>query len=132
MKIKENRYDLLIKEIKDDIFRVTRDILEHIEIIYKEEKIEVAEFNEFAVVIANLTIYLCQEVDKLSEVEEEVVNMVKTFYDPAVEQKAIEKVAINMLKKGKNIEDIIEATELTYERILELKSKHISLWGRVS
>ena len=99
--------------------------MEHIEIIYKDEKIEVAEFNEFAVVIANLTIYLCQEIDKLSEVEEVVTNMVKTFYDPEVEKRgekrAIEKVAINMLKKGKSIQDIIEATELTYEKILELK-----------
>ena len=123
-------YDLLIKEIKNDIFRVTKEILEHIEIIYKDEKIEVAEFNEFAVVIANLTIYLCQEIDKLSEVEEVVTNMVKTFYDPEVEKRgekrAIEKVAINMLKKGKSIQDIIEATELTYEKILELKGKYIN------
>ena len=37
---------------------------------------------------------------------------------------SIEKVAINMLKKGKSIDDIIEATELPYERIVELKSKY--------
>ena len=56
------RYPVMIKEIRDDILKVTREILEYIEIIYKEKKIEDTEFNEFGVIIANLTAYLSQEV----------------------------------------------------------------------
>ncbi|HEY5561584.1 MAG TPA: hypothetical protein VIK72_07465 [Clostridiaceae bacterium] len=89
-KIKESgkktpKYDLLINGIKDDIFKVTKEILEHINIIYKERTIEVSEYNEFGVVITNLILYLCQEVDKLSHVDEEVRDMIKTLYDPKVE-----------------------------------------------
>ena len=97
-----HKYDLLIKEIKGDILKVTKEILEHIEVVYKEKRIEAAEFNEFGVVISNLTLYLCQEVDKLSYVDEEVNDMIKTFYDPEVEKRGI--------KIGKR-EDIFELLE---------------------
>lgn len=34
-----------------------------------------------------------------------------------------EKTALNMIKKGKSIEEIIEITELSYEKIIELNNK---------
>jgi hypothetical protein len=91
MKEENPKYSLLIKEIRDDILKVTKEILEHIEIIYKENKIDTSEYNEFAVVIGNLTLYLCQEVEKLESIKEEVSNLFKTFYDPEVEKRGILK-----------------------------------------
>ncbi|MCY6485487.1 Rpn family recombination-promoting nuclease/putative transposase [Clostridium aestuarii] len=38
-------------------------------------------------------------------------------------EKGIEKIAVNMLKRGDSIEDIIEITELSYERIVDIKNK---------
>ena len=80
----------------------------------------------------NLFEYLNTKYGEDEKLNEEVRNMTKTLYDPAVEQrgiekgiqKGIEKVVINMLKKGKSIEDIIEVTELPFEKILELKGKY--------
>jgi hypothetical protein len=118
-------YDVLITEVKDDILRVSKEILEHIEIVYKENKIDDSEFNEFGVVIANLTQYLCQEIDKLDHVKEEVGEMIKTFYDPKVEQRGIEKgiklTAENMLKDGEPIDKIKRYTGLNEEVINDLK-----------
>ena len=102
--------NLLIKEIKDDILRVTREILEHIQVIYKEEKIGGSEYNEFCVVINNLTLYLCQEVDKLSEVEMEVSVMVKTFYDPTIDQNATLRT-----KRGDILELLEEVGSISVE-----------------
>ena len=65
LKEENPKYSLLIKEIRDDILKVSKEILEHIDIIYTENKIDTCEYNEFALVIANLTLYLCQEVENL-------------------------------------------------------------------
>jgi DNA-binding ferritin-like protein len=87
MKEDNPKYSVLIKEIRDDILKVIKEILEHIELIYSEQKIDSSEYNEFGVVISNLTMYLFQEVDRLEDIEEEVNIMVKTFYDPKVEER---------------------------------------------
>lgn len=39
-------------------------------------------------------------------------------------EKGMEKIAVNMIRKGKNIEEIMELTELSYEKITELKGKY--------
>jgi hypothetical protein len=84
--------------------------LEHIEVIYIERKVETTEFNEFGVVIANLTLYLCQEVDNLSHVDEEVNDMIKTFYDPEVEKRGI-LIGEGIGKLSTKREDILELLE---------------------
>ena len=100
------------------------------------------DFHKILLAVANIFEYLNTKYGDDEKLNEEVRNMTKTLYDPAVEQrgieigmekgiekgieKGVEKTAINMLKKGKPIEDIIDATELPYERILELKSKYKS------
>jgi hypothetical protein len=81
------RFGVLIKEIRDDILKVTTEILEHINLIYNEKKIDASEYNEFGVVISNLTMYLFQEIHRLESIEEEVNTLVKTFYDPEVEKR---------------------------------------------
>lgn len=38
-------------------------------------------------------------------------------------EEGIEKIAVNMIRKGKNIEEIMELTELSYEKIMQIKDK---------
>ena len=106
MKEDNPKYSVLIKEIRDDILKVSKEILEHIDIIYKENKIETSEYNDFCVVIGNLTLYLCQEVDKLNSIKEEVNTLFKTFYDPEVEKRG---ELIGMLKNQREV--ILELLE---------------------
>ena len=106
MKEDNPKYSVLIKEIRDDILKVSKEILEHIDIIYKENKIETSEYNDFCVVIGNLTLYLCQEVDKLNSIKEEVNTLFKTFYDPEVEK---QRELIGMLKNQREV--ILELLE---------------------
>jgi hypothetical protein len=109
MKEENPKYSILIKGIRDDILKVTNEILEHIEIIYNENKIDTSEYNEFGVIIANLTMYLCEEIGKLQNIEEEVSILVKTFYDPKVEERGIEIGEASGEKKGilKNQKELI-------------------------
>jgi hypothetical protein len=136
-KMKEDnpKYSILIKEIRDDILKVSKEILEHIEVIYKESKIDTAEYNDFAVVIGNLTLYLCQEVAKLDSIKEEVGTLFKTFYDPEVEkrgelrgelrgeQRGMDKTikATKMLIAGEDDIKIQQETGLTAEQIDKIK-----------
>ncbi len=46
------------------------------------------------------------------------------YYTEKGIEKGIEKIAVNMMKKGKSIEEIMELTELSYEKIIELKVKY--------
>lgn len=127
------KYALLIKEIRDDILKITKEILEHIEIIYTENKIDTSEYNEFAVIIANLTTYLCQEVDKLDSIEEEVSNLVKTFYDPEVEKRGIlnnqREVILEFLEDVGIISDDIKNL-VQKENNIEILKKWLKLAAR--
>jgi DNA repair exonuclease SbcCD ATPase subunit len=119
------KYSMLLKEIKNDILKVSKEILEHIDIINNENKITTSEYNEFAVVIANLTMYLCQEVDKLESVEEEVTTLVKTFYDPEVEKRGEARGILR--SKREDILDLLDDIGTTSEDIKNLVQKEEDL-----
>ena len=119
------RHHLLIKDIRDDILKVTRDILEHIDVIYKDKKIDDSEYNEFGVVIANLTVYLCQEIDKLSDVNEEVTEMVKTFYDPKVAERSDQNATLRT--KREDILELLGYVGTISEEVKELVEKESNL-----
>jgi hypothetical protein len=124
MKEENPRYSILIKEIRDDILKVSKEILEHIDVIYTENKISDSEYNEFAVVIANLTMYLCQEVDKLEDVEEAVSKMVKTFYDPKIVLKTKREDILELLDDVGNISEDIKNLVQKEENLDMLKKWH--------
>lgn len=126
---KSPKYEILIREAKNDILNITKEVSEYIEILYEEGKIEDTEYNEYGVVIANLSLYVCREIDKLSSIDKEVADLIKTLYDPKVEQKGIEKgfekairlTAENMIKDGDSNEKIKRCTGLDDSVIAELR-----------
>lgn len=129
-KIKIELGNPLIHKIHDDIIKLTGEVLIYIKRVYDEGFIDIAEFNEFNVIMENLISYMNKELNEVfSEIEEEVEQMVKTFYDPEVEKRGIEKgiekgkleIAKNLLNMNMSIEDIINATGLTAEEVLKLK-----------
>jgi uncharacterized coiled-coil DUF342 family protein len=115
------RFGVLIKEIRDDILKVIKEILEHIEVIYNENKIDAAEYNEFGVVISNLAMYLFQEIHRLEEIEEEVNTMVKTFYDPKVEARGVLKT------KREDVLELLDEIGIISEDIKALVQKETDL-----
>lgn len=84
--------------------------------------------------IQNLVEYLNRNYFNDEKIEEEVITMTKTLYDPEVERKGIEKgekkkaveIALEMLKDEEPIEKIIKYSKLKEEEILELKGKNSS------
>lgn len=85
-------------------------------------------------IIENLNSYFAQMYGKFGNIEEEIVNMVKSFYDPKVEEKGIEKG----IEKGKEIgmeQGAKKGNELLIKQLVkkfgnlseELKSKIMSL-----
>ena len=53
-----------------------------------------------------------------------VLNMaVDEIREKHLERKGIIKVAVNMIKKGKSIEEIMDITELSYDTVVELKEE---------
>ena len=118
----------MIQKIHDDIIKLAREVLIYIKRVYDEGFIDIGEFNEFNVIMENLISYMNKELDEVfNEIEEEVEHMVKTFYDPEVEKRGIEKgkieIAKNLINMNMSIEDIISATGLTAEDVLNLKNE---------
>jgi len=77
--------------------------------------------------IQNLVEYLNRNYFNDEKIEEEVIAMTKTLYDPEVERKGREEgkieIAIEMLKDGEPIEKIAKYSKLSENEILELKKK---------
>lgn len=57
LKEDNENYDILIARIKDDILNLTREILEYLDFLYNERKINVSVYNDFTVAMTNLTKY---------------------------------------------------------------------------
>ncbi|PRR79946.1 hypothetical protein CLLI_06790 [Clostridium liquoris] len=76
-------------------------------------------------VIENINSYFLDMYGRYENIDEEVRNMVKSFYDPKVEERGIEKgkieVARNLLKMGMDLLAIMQATGLTKEEIEKIK-----------
>lgn len=80
----------MIKDIGDDIVKITGDIYDHTKELFKQGKITISEFNEFGVIIENLCEYLSSEVENILQgAIEEVKKVVKTFIDKELMDKVI-------------------------------------------
>ena len=76
----------MIAEIKDEILNLTREILEYLDSLYSESKIDASVYNDLTVAMTNLTKYLLGQIDKLNYLSEEVREMVETFYNPKIKE----------------------------------------------
>jgi predicted transposase/invertase (TIGR01784 family) len=83
------------------------------------------DYDEMTTVIENINSYFLDMYGRYENIDEEVRNMVKSFYDPKVEERGIEKgkieVARNLLKMGMDLLAIMQATGLTKEEIEKIK-----------
>ena len=76
----------------------------------------------------NINSYFLGMYGRYTDFDEEVKEMVKSFYDPKVEERGIEKgiergkieTAAEMIKEGEPIEKIKKYTKLDENKILEL------------
>jgi hypothetical protein len=124
-----NRISLLNKRL----IEVVRESLEAIDKAYKDGKIDINDYDEMTIIIENLNSYLINKYNIKSNVEKEISVMVKSFYDPEVEargmekgiakgiEKGIEKVAANMLLHGEKEENVKKYTGLSDEQIEKIK-----------
>ena len=100
---------------------------------YEDGKIELTNYDEMTTVIENLNSYLLDRYNLDLNIEKEVEHMVKSFYDPNVERRGLEKglekgiekgikfVAENMIKDGDSNDKIKRNTSLEEEQIDEIR-----------
>lgn len=91
--------------------------------LIQENELEGEDVHKIALAMTNLTEYLNSKYIKDEDFDKEVITMIKTLYDPIVEEKGIEKIALKMIMKGKNNEEIMEVTDLEFEQVERLRSK---------
>lgn len=90
-----NRRNNLKDEDKEKVIIKFNDIAENIlktlDVLYNKNKINLEDFDVMLTIIENLAGYLENNYKKFYGIEEGMSNMVKSFYDPKVEEKGIEK-----------------------------------------
>lgn len=104
----------------------------------KNGKINIRDYDEMTTIIENINSYFLDMYGKYENIDEEVRNMVKSFYDPKVEERGIQKgiergmvqgiekgkieVARNLLKMGMDLLAIVQATGLSKEEIKKIEA----------
>jgi predicted GNAT family acetyltransferase len=96
--------------------------------LFEKDEIVGEDFHKMLLAIQNLIEYLNRNYFNDEKIEEEVITMTKTLYDPEVEKKGIEKgekkkaieIAKEMLKDNEPIEKIIKYSKLSREEILKI------------
>jgi predicted transposase/invertase (TIGR01784 family) len=103
-------------------------------------KIDLEDYDEMTSAIENINSYFLGMYGKYTDFDEEVKEMVKSFYDPKVEERGVQKgiekgiergiekgvergkieIAEEMIKEGESIEKIKKYTKLQENKILEL------------
>ncbi|MDB2136923.1 RpnC/YadD family protein [Clostridium butyricum] len=101
--------------------------------LYDEKKIDGEDLHKILLAIGNLFEYLNDKYGDDKKLNEEVMNMTKTLYDPEVEKRGIEKgiekgeekkaieTARIAIKKGLNDDLISELTGLSFEEIKRIR-----------
>lgn len=87
-------------EIYDELKVIVENTLKAIDKAYNENKISINDYNEMNVVIENLNSYFIDMYGKYGDIDKEVSEMVKTFYDPNVEKRGREKGIEEGMEKG--------------------------------
>ena len=82
-KYKQNEMTKIYDSLKDTVNKT----LTAIDKAYYDGKINILDFNEMNIIIDNLNCYFGDMYGKYGDIEEEVRFMVKSFYDPKVEEK---------------------------------------------
>lgn len=119
---KINELSIKAKEIAEKIANESKELFEKNEIIGED-------FHKMLLAIQNLIEYLNRNYFNDEKIEEEVIRVTKTLFDPEVERKGMEKgekkkaieIAVEMLKDNEPIEKIIKYSKLSREEIEKIK-----------
>lgn len=105
----------MIDKIYNDMERITKDTLINIDKAYDERKITLEDYDDMTTVIENIWSYYLNKFGEYKKIEE-VKHMVKSFYDPKVEERGIEKGIKKGIEKG--IEKGVKQGE--YKKAIEI------------
>jgi len=140
-KVEEAKQSEMFK-LYEEMMLVLKNTLTAIDKAYEDGKIEISDYNEMNIVIENLSSYFINVYGKYRDFDLEVESMVKSFYDPRVEERGIEKgiekgmekakldVVQNMLAEGESEDKIKKYTGVTdkdiqkIRKILEAQGEH--------
>lgn len=133
-------------KLYEEMIILLKNTLTAIDKAYEDGKIEIGDYNEMNIVIENLSSYFINMYGKYRDFDLEVESMVKSFYDPRVEErgmargmekgieKGIEKAKLdvvqNMLAEGESEDKIKKYTGVTdkdiqkIRKILEAQGEH--------
>ncbi|NME94737.1 hypothetical protein HF847_01770 [Clostridium cochlearium] len=119
-----------MKIIYERLKIIIKNTLKYIDKAYENGKINIRDYDEMTTIIENINSYFLDMYGKYENIDEEVRNMVKSFYDPKVEERGIEKgiekgkieVARNLLKMGMDLLAIVQATGLSKEEIKKIEA----------
>ncbi|MEL5864853.1 hypothetical protein [Clostridium cochlearium] len=119
-----------MKIIYERLKIIIKNTLEYIDKAYENGKINIRDYDEMTTIIENINSYFLDMYGKYENIDEEVRNMVKSFYDPKVEERGIQKgiekgkieVARNLLKMGMDLLAIVQATGLSKEEIKKIEA----------
>ncbi|MBU5269479.1 hypothetical protein KQH99_06330 [Clostridium cochlearium] len=123
-----------MKIIYERLKIIIKNTLEYIDKAYENGKINIRDYDEMTTIIENINSYFLDTYGKYENIDEEVRNMVKSFYDPKVEERGIQKgmekgiekgkieVARNLLKMGMDLLAIVQATGLSKEEIKKIEA----------
>ncbi|NOH14806.1 hypothetical protein [Clostridium cochlearium] len=139
---KKKRMKIIYERLKI----IIKNTLEYIYKAYENGKINIRDYDEMTTIIENINSYFLDMYGKYENIDEEVRNMVKSFYDPKVEERGIQKgmaqgiekgiekgmvqgiekgkieVARNLLKMGMDLLAIMQATGLSKEEIKKIEA----------
>ncbi|SNV77241.1 hypothetical protein [Clostridium cochlearium] len=131
---KKKRMKIIYERLKI----IIKNTLEYIDKAYENGKINIRDYDEMTTIIENINSYFLDMYGKYENIDEEVRNMVKSFYDPKVEERGIQKgmekgmvqgiekgkieVARNLLKMGMDLLAIVQATGLSKEEIKKIEA----------
>ncbi|MDU1443133.1 MAG: hypothetical protein E6916_06415 [Clostridium cochlearium] len=127
---KKKRMKIIYERLKI----IIKNTLEYIDKAYENGKINIRDYDEMTTIIENINSYFLDMYGKYENIDEEVRNMVKSFYDPKVEERGIQKgmvqgiekgkieVARNLLKMGMDLLAIVKATGLSKEEIKKIEA----------
>ena len=129
-------------KLYEEMMLLLKNTLTAIDKAYEDGKIEVSDYHEMNIVIENLSLYFINMYGKYRDFDLEVESMVKSFYDPRVEERGIEKgiergreiekfdIVQNMLVDGESKDKIKKYTGVTdtdierISKILETQGEH--------
>lgn len=122
---------LAVEKKKNEMVKVYNELkiiientLKAIDLSYNNSKLTLEDYDEMTSAIENINSYFLGMYGKYTDFDEEVKEMVKSFYDPKVEERGREKgkieTAEEMIREGEPIEKIKKYTKLDENKILEL------------